>query len=67
MKTAFHVIDYFVAEFATKEQLTLLDEPIIAAVLSLYRFLMQSSRLIVIMNEALEKSCCFMLFLLVIV
>lgn len=55
MEMAFRVTEGLVADFAAREQVSLLDERIMAAILSLDRSSMQTSRLFSIVGEVLEQ------------
>lgn len=57
MKIALYIAEGLVADFAAMEQVPLLDEHIMAALLSLDLSLMQSSRLFPIVGNVLEQQC----------
>lgn len=54
MEMALFVTESLIVGFAAEERVALLDEPILAAILSLYRALMQSLRLNPIVGEVLD-------------
>lgn len=54
MEMALRVTEGLAAGFAARERVPLLDESIMAALLSLHRYLMQSLRLILILGDIIE-------------
>lgn len=61
MEMAFRVTEGLVGEFAAREQVPLLDELIMAALLFRDRSLMQSLRPTPIVSEVLQRQCFYLL------